>query len=129
MLLQVDSYYWRFDTGMLELLHEIVGFSARRRFVWPVSLYTSESYHDVPVPVIMIISSSGGDDLSLMEPITCHMEPISEQVEIHLPLSRRASDGRSRPGSRERKLLALPTLDMYLPPSKFESASVHGTTL
>jgi len=62
-----------------------------------------------------------------MEPITCHMDPISEQVEIHLQVEGHPTlslmDARVHwaRGSRERKLLALPTLGMYLPLSKFES--------
>ena len=68
-----------------------------------------------------------------MEPITCHMDPISEQVEIHLQVEGHLMDARvqglASRGSREKNLLALPSptrapgllVDMYLPLSKFES--------
>ena len=42
-----------------------------------------------------------GGDLSLMKPITCHMDPTSEQVEIHLQVEGHLM--RSRPGGVERE--------------------------
>ena len=35
-----------------------------------------------------------GGDLSLMKPITCHMDPTSEQVEIHLQVEGHLMDAR-----------------------------------
>ena len=59
--------------------------------------------NDQEDPTEVFTDFISGGDLSLMEPIICHMDPISEQVEIHLLESRRASDGRSRPGGVERE--------------------------
>ena len=56
-----------------------------------------------------------------MKPITCHMDyPTNEQVEIHPRVEGHLMDAGPR-GSRERNILARPTLDMYLPLSNFES--------
>jgi len=40
--------------------------------------------NDQEDPTEVFTDFISGGDLSLMEPIICHMDPISEQVEIHL---------------------------------------------